>query len=175
MNISTKLKLGNILFGCLRQVGCLKEVTINSGLTVSKYLACCSCAVFCIRAWSMAMISRLAASSSCKSATSFGWPGPTAWPSPWPGDGAWVTDENRSTNGRTKLFSKYQIPPKYLFTLVAYNLKSAKSSVHEHVYCRQTMTFHAHEIKWFQSVSISVTVVSCWIKDPRKKKSQVVE
>jgi len=24
---------GNILFGCLRQVGCLKEVTANSGLT----------------------------------------------------------------------------------------------------------------------------------------------
>ena len=35
VNISTKLKFGNILFGCLRQVGCLIEVTANSGLTVS--------------------------------------------------------------------------------------------------------------------------------------------
>ena len=34
MNISTKLKFGNISFGCLRQVGCLIEVTANTGLTV---------------------------------------------------------------------------------------------------------------------------------------------
>ena len=34
VNIRTKLKFGNILFGCLRQVGCLIEVTANSGLTV---------------------------------------------------------------------------------------------------------------------------------------------
>ena len=34
VNISTKLKFGNILFGCLRQVGCLIEVTANTGLTV---------------------------------------------------------------------------------------------------------------------------------------------
>jgi len=34
VNICTKLKFGNILFGCLRQVGCLIEVTANSGLTV---------------------------------------------------------------------------------------------------------------------------------------------
>ena len=35
MNISTKLKFENILFGCLRQVDCLIEVTANSGLTVN--------------------------------------------------------------------------------------------------------------------------------------------
>ena len=35
MNISTKkLTFGNILFGCLRQVGCFIEVTAKSGLTV---------------------------------------------------------------------------------------------------------------------------------------------
>jgi len=34
VNISTKLMFGNILFGCLRQVGCLIEVTANTGLTV---------------------------------------------------------------------------------------------------------------------------------------------
>ena len=34
VNISTKLTFGNILFDCLRQVGCLIEVTANSGLTV---------------------------------------------------------------------------------------------------------------------------------------------
>ena len=34
VNISTKLKFGNILFGCLRQVGGLIEVTANIGLTV---------------------------------------------------------------------------------------------------------------------------------------------
>ena len=34
VNISTKFKFGNILFGCLRQVGCLIEVNANSGLTV---------------------------------------------------------------------------------------------------------------------------------------------
>jgi len=34
VNISTKLKFGNILFGYLRQVGCLIEMTANSGLTV---------------------------------------------------------------------------------------------------------------------------------------------
>jgi len=34
VNNSTKLKFGNILFGCLRQVGCLIEVTTNSGFIV---------------------------------------------------------------------------------------------------------------------------------------------
>jgi len=34
INISTKITLGNILFGCLRQVCCLIEVTANTGLTV---------------------------------------------------------------------------------------------------------------------------------------------
>jgi len=34
VKISTKLTFGNILFGCLRQVGCLIEVTANTGLTV---------------------------------------------------------------------------------------------------------------------------------------------
>ena len=34
MYISTYLTFGNILFGCLRQVGCLLEVTANTGLTV---------------------------------------------------------------------------------------------------------------------------------------------
>jgi len=34
VNIRTKLKFGNILYGCLRQVGCLIEVTANTGLTV---------------------------------------------------------------------------------------------------------------------------------------------
>jgi len=34
VNIRTKLKLGNIVYGCLRQVGCLIEVTANTGLTV---------------------------------------------------------------------------------------------------------------------------------------------
>jgi len=37
VNISTKLKFGNILFGCLRQVGCSIEMTANSGLTVYIY------------------------------------------------------------------------------------------------------------------------------------------
>jgi len=36
VNIRTKLKFGNIVYGCLRQVGCLKEVTANTGLTVVK-------------------------------------------------------------------------------------------------------------------------------------------
>jgi len=34
VNIRTKLKFDNILYGCLRQVGCLIEVTANTGLTV---------------------------------------------------------------------------------------------------------------------------------------------
>ena len=34
VNISTNLTFGNMLFGCLRQVGCLIEVTANTGLTV---------------------------------------------------------------------------------------------------------------------------------------------
>jgi len=34
VNISTKLKFGNILFVCLRQVGCLIQVIATSGLTV---------------------------------------------------------------------------------------------------------------------------------------------
>jgi len=34
VNISTKLTFGNILFCCLRQVGCLIKVTANTGLTV---------------------------------------------------------------------------------------------------------------------------------------------
>jgi len=34
VNISTKLKFGNILYGCSRQVGCLIRVTANSGLSV---------------------------------------------------------------------------------------------------------------------------------------------
>jgi len=34
VNISTKLKFGNILYGCVRQVGCLIEVTANSGFNV---------------------------------------------------------------------------------------------------------------------------------------------
>jgi len=34
--ISTNLKFGKILYGCLRQVGCLKKVTANSGLTVHR-------------------------------------------------------------------------------------------------------------------------------------------
>ena len=34
LNISTNWKFGNILFGCLKQVGCLIEVTANTGLTV---------------------------------------------------------------------------------------------------------------------------------------------
>jgi len=38
VNISTKLMFWNILFGCLRQVGCLIEVTANTGLTVSSKL-----------------------------------------------------------------------------------------------------------------------------------------
>ena len=43
MNIKTQLKFGDILFGCLAQVGCLIEVTANSGLTVynSVYLTVC--------------------------------------------------------------------------------------------------------------------------------------
>ena len=32
VNISTKLMIGNSLFGFLRQVGCLIEVTANTGL-----------------------------------------------------------------------------------------------------------------------------------------------
>jgi len=34
VNIRTKLKFGNILYGSLRQVGCLIEVTANTDLTV---------------------------------------------------------------------------------------------------------------------------------------------
>ena len=34
VNISTKLTFGNIFIGCLRQVGCLIEVTANTGWTV---------------------------------------------------------------------------------------------------------------------------------------------
>jgi len=34
VNISTKLKFGNILCGCLRQVGCFIKVTANTGLNV---------------------------------------------------------------------------------------------------------------------------------------------
>jgi len=34
VNISTHLTFGNTLFGCLRQVGCLIEVTANTGWTV---------------------------------------------------------------------------------------------------------------------------------------------
>jgi len=34
VNIRRKLKFGNILYGCLRQVGCLIEVTTNTGLKV---------------------------------------------------------------------------------------------------------------------------------------------
>jgi len=34
VNISTQLKFRNKLFGCLRRVGCLIEVTANAGLTV---------------------------------------------------------------------------------------------------------------------------------------------
>jgi len=37
VHISTQLKFGNILFGCFRQVGCLIEVTANSGLSVVSY------------------------------------------------------------------------------------------------------------------------------------------
>ena len=37
VHISTQLKFGNILFGCFRQVGCLIEVTANSGLFVVLY------------------------------------------------------------------------------------------------------------------------------------------
>ena len=33
VNISTNVTFGNILFGCLRQVGCLIEATANTGLT----------------------------------------------------------------------------------------------------------------------------------------------
>ena len=40
MNISTKLKFGNILYGCLRQVGCIIKVTANSGLTVYNVVIC---------------------------------------------------------------------------------------------------------------------------------------
>jgi len=38
VNIRTKLKFGNILYGCLRQVGCLIEVTANTGLTVFQFV-----------------------------------------------------------------------------------------------------------------------------------------
>ena len=41
MNISTKLTFGNILFGCSRQVGCLIEVTANTGLTVVRKKSAC--------------------------------------------------------------------------------------------------------------------------------------
>jgi len=34
VNINTQLRFGNILFGCLRQIGCLIEVTASTGLTV---------------------------------------------------------------------------------------------------------------------------------------------
>jgi len=37
VNISTILPCGNILFGCLRQIGCLIGVTANTGLTVKFY------------------------------------------------------------------------------------------------------------------------------------------
>ena len=43
VNISITFKFGNILFGCLRQVVCLIEVTAYSGLTVfffQNYLFC---------------------------------------------------------------------------------------------------------------------------------------
>ena len=36
VNIRTKLKFGNIVYGCLRQVGCLIEVTANTGLTYTR-------------------------------------------------------------------------------------------------------------------------------------------
>ena len=38
VNISTKLKFENILYGCLRQVGCLIRAISNSGLTVNVIL-----------------------------------------------------------------------------------------------------------------------------------------
>jgi len=38
VNISTNFTFRNILFGCLRQVGCLIEVTANSGLTVVQFM-----------------------------------------------------------------------------------------------------------------------------------------
>jgi len=39
VNFSTNIMFGNILFGCLRQVGCLIEVTANSFLTVTILVA----------------------------------------------------------------------------------------------------------------------------------------
>jgi len=38
VSISTKSKFGNVLYWCLRQVGCLIKVTANSGLTVIRNL-----------------------------------------------------------------------------------------------------------------------------------------
>ena len=53
VNISKKLKFRNILFGCLRHVGCLIEVATYSGLTVygqhkGCYICCiCTCYFYC--------------------------------------------------------------------------------------------------------------------------------
>ena len=35
---------------------------------------------------------------------------------------------------------------------IAYNLKFMNSSVNEHVQCRHTTKFHAHEIEWFHRI-----------------------
>jgi len=36
VNIKTKLKFENILFGCLKQVGCLIEVIADPGLAIKQ-------------------------------------------------------------------------------------------------------------------------------------------
>jgi len=46
---------------------------------------------------------------------------------------------------------------------IAYNLKSAYLSVHEHVQCCQSTKFRAHEMKWFHSKrSPTYRLIAVW-------------
>jgi len=46
---------------------------------------------------------------------------------------------------------EFKIPQIIYSLYIAYNMKSMNSSAHEHVHCRQTTKFHAHEIKRFHN------------------------
>jgi len=51
---------------------------------------------------------------------------------------------------------EFKIQAKYFFHFsnITFNLKGTHSSVYEHVQCRQTMKFRAHEIKWIHSTRV---------------------
>jgi len=60
-----------------------------------------------------------------------------------------------------KTIHEFNIPTKYLMI----NLQSTNSRVQEHVQCRQTTKFRAHDTKWFHSNQYHNLLYTSFLED----------